>query len=104
MPDLAKANEARLRAALDRRWRFNHEPYVGVRSMRDMIALAKPYRKSAYGRNYETHKRDGTYARLAETKWMYTLWFCGPDGEDSGFDVPKVIYDSLDLPDRRSEE
>ena len=98
---LDRANAARLKAALDKRWRFDGV----VMSMGQFLASKPLHRRSHYIRHYEEHKRDCTYAKLRKPAHHYTLWYQDQDGREHGMDVAKLIYDTYShLPEKVDEQ
>ena len=99
MPD-SPALRGRLQKCLDRQYNFTSWG-MSIMSLGDFIHAKAPVLKSYCYRELTTHKRNGTYRQLATPKAEYTIWFT-PDRKE-GLDVPKIVYDALDLPEEKPE-
>jgi hypothetical protein len=98
MPDLSKANAARLNAALDKQYRFSH----GVDTLRGMIAAGKFSHAEAASVprvEYNRHKWNRMNAReqaeyerkMKETKTEYRLIYAADP--DRFIAAPKMVFD-----------
>ena len=98
MPNLSKANAARLAAALDKQYRFSH----GVDTFREMIAEGRfshaevvTVPRFYYNRlkfNRMDARQQAEYERkLKETKTEYRLFYVADP--DSSVNVPKMVFD-----------
>jgi hypothetical protein len=98
MPDLSKANAARLAAALDKPYRFSH----GVDTLRGMIAAGRFSHAEAatvprieYNRlkfNRMDSRQQAEYERkLKETKTEYRLIYAADS--DRYIAAPKMVFD-----------
>ncbi len=99
MPDLTKANAARLNAALDKQYRFSH----GVDTLRGMIAAGR-FSRAEIGEtpsvqwnrrkfNRMNHAEQAEYQRKLNTmKTEYRLYNAGCPHE-SWVTVPKMVFD-----------
>lgn len=82
------------------RWPDGRTMILGER-----LAETALVRKSEYVRRYARKKRNGCYAELSTPKHEYTVWYLDENGRESGYDVPKIVYDALpDLPVSSSAE
>ena len=64
-------------------------------TLRDRLEQIKVTRYSEYTPEYATKKRDGYYKKLNNPKTVYTVWHLGDDGTESGYDVPKIVWEYL---------
>ena len=97
---LDRANAARLKAALDKRYRFRE----GVMTLGQFLDSRDLLYRTHYIRHYERHKRQGSYAKLRRPAHEYALWYT-EDGREAGMDVPKLVYDTYGhLPEKTQEE
>ena len=83
-------NEARANKTLDKVYRFS----TGVMSLREYINKTNWVRKSIHIRNHSRKRIELEYKKIKDT-YEYTLW----KGDNKGTDVPKLVYDSFDLPE-----
>jgi len=98
---LDRANAARLKAALAKRYRFTE----GIMTLGQFLAGKHLCYRSHYIRHYARHKRQGCYAKLATPAHEYSVRYETDDGHELGMDVPKLVYDSYsDLPEKTSEQ
>ena len=97
MPD-GPMERGRLEKALGRQ--YNWADFgAGVMTLGAFLRARKPVLKSYSWREYASKKREGVYKRLATPKAEYTVWF-DADRKGGGIDVPKIVYDALDLPEQ----
>lgn len=87
--DLSPHTQARLDKCLDRQYNFDGE----VMTLRDYLTSAPLTHKTTYTRTRSTRKTNGQYPKLKRPVTTHTAWV----GE-SGVEVPKLVYDALDLP------
>ena len=66
----------------------------GVMSLRDFVASRSFGRKSHSVEYLARHKTQGEYRHRKSPLHVFTIW----DG-DRGTDIPKSVYDLLDLPE-----
>ena len=89
----------RLRKALNEQYNFS----VGVRTLGERLAEIKPLYRHHYIRHYSPHKRNGCNALYDPPHHEYSVWYA-QDGQELGLDVPKIVFDALDLPTKEGEE
>ena len=86
----------RLRKALDRQYNYSER---GICTLGQRLTELDLTRRSWYVQLYARHKRNGCYATLKKPRTDYTVWYTNADGNESGYDVPKIVFDALtDLP------
>ena len=85
-------NEARRVKALATVYNFSGK----IMTLGDYINSKTIVRKSTFVREYENHKRDMYYHKLAAPKTEYTLWYID-NGRELGIDVPKLVYESFEV-------
>lgn len=92
-----KAKAARLEKAYQKRFRSKGK----VVTLREMLRSVTLIEKVVTIRTHARHKRDLEYKTLQTPKIEYSVWF-EEDGSKFGWDIPKIVYDDLDLPVRES--
>lgn len=96
-----KSNKARLEKQLDKL--YNFEWTGGVLTLRDFIAKYPPLYKNIYTQNYSEKKINLEYKKLDKPKIHYQIWY-NYLGNEYGIEVPKLVYDYLDLPTEKPLE
>jgi len=91
LTQLDKMNQARLDKALNKLYRFD----TGTYTLRDYISKGSYIRKTTHIRNHSNKRINLSYKKIRDT-YTYTLW----DENDNGIDVPKIVYNSIELPER----
>ena len=89
---IERMNIGKLKKCLDREYRFSS----GVMTLGQHFELYPPIYKTLKYQKYASKKRNGCYAELKTPKPIYTLW----KENDLGIDVPKMVFDYFDVPDR----
>ena len=89
--ELSPQNQARLDKCLDKVSRWP----TGTMSLRSFLAANQPAYKTVYVQKYASREVCLNRPKLKKPRSHYTLWFARPDSNDSGFDVPKIVWDSL---------
>ncbi|HET6444671.1 MAG TPA: hypothetical protein VFI27_08835 [candidate division Zixibacteria bacterium] len=92
MTSVSTLNEARRKKALDRLYNFGGM----IQTLGEFIASKTIVRKSSYTEKYASKKVDLCYKKLKTPKISYTLWYI-QNGSEIGTDVPKLVYDSIDV-------
>jgi hypothetical protein len=92
MTDMTKANAGRLQKALGKQYRFSS----GVMTLGVWLKTANLTHKTVFVQRYSTNRIHLEYREI--NKLLYMVW-AGP----VGIDVPKIVWDSLDLPDHPIE-
>ena len=89
-----KLNEARRIKALDKVYRFDS----GVMTLGQYLDCNTWIEKTVHIRNHSNKKIELEYKKTKDT-YAYTLWRM-KDGNKLGTDVPKLVYDQYDIPER----
>lgn len=93
---LDKMNQARLEKELNKEYRFT---IGGVMTLGSYIKRFDFVEKVTAIRNHGKRKIHLTYNRLKKDHYDYMIF----DKHGTGIDIPKIVYDSLDLPERISD-
>lgn len=96
MEGLNARDRGRLEKALERPYNFGGS--VGVTSLRTWLETRTLTNKSKRVREYARRKRRGCYPKLKRPVTEYTVWV--GDG-DTGVQVPKMVWDALNVPKRK---
>lgn len=94
LDNIQKMQAARLEKALKKDYRFN----TGVMSLQEYLNKNEFVEKSITIRNHSKRKIQGCYKKVND-QYSYTLW----RQDDTGIDIPKLVYDTFELPERISD-
>ena len=82
----------RLNKALNRVYRYTE----GTMSLRQYLLQGSWVEKNKRTRTHSRKRIHLEYKRLKAPKIEYTIWH----KDDFGMDIPKIVYDAIDLPER----
>ena len=88
-------NEGKLNKALDREYNFSGK----VMRLRDYLMFETVTSKKTYITNTSKKKVQGCYQETKDT-YKYCIWF----DDNTGLDVPKMVYDTYDVPEKIVDE
>lgn len=86
----------RLQKSLSKQYRFGFGA-MGTMTLGEWLRRTPLSHKTARIREYSRKRTQLEYRKLASPTTEYVVWTM--DG--SGLDVPKIVYDSLDIPERK---
>lgn len=92
--NLSTRRIGRLNKCLDRRYRFDS----GTMSLHQWLQSQELTHKTQHTREYALYKRNGCHKKLKEPKTHYSVYV----GE-SGIEIPKIVWDALNLPEKETE-
>ena len=91
-----KINQDRLKKELDKMYNFNK---VGTMSLNSYIKQGNFVNKVTAIRNHSKRKINLEYKKLKKDHYDYMIF----NSDGVGIDIPKIVYDSLDLRERISD-
>lgn len=90
----------RTAAALNKRYNFSGE----IMTLGEFLAKQELTRGTATTRSHEQKRRQLEYKPLSKPVTEYHLWYKNEKYGELAMQVPKLVYDSYDLPKTEREE
>lgn len=93
------AQKARLESALNKRFRWSDG---SISTLGERLAVLNLVEKTIYREVYGSKRVHLEYQKRTAPKLSYTLWYHDAQGKLTGMDVPKLVYDTFNLPERKT--
>jgi hypothetical protein len=91
MNNISKMNDARLEKLWNTKYKFSS----GIMTLRKFFELNPPINKKIYIKKYSDHRIHSEYKEYDTPKILYYVFYT----DQKCIEVPKMIYESLDVPE-----